>query len=103
MSEITPSEHFTDTCEVKIIILAKVTQYWKKRWTEYKGHNNLGFIISDIQDAPKIRPSSRKMEILFSQLRHGRCRLNAPLYKIKKLSHHYANFAQKKKHPHTTY
>ena len=84
ISEMTPSEHITDTCEVKSIILAKVTQYWKKRWTEYKGRNHLGSIISDIQDAPKIKHSSRRMEILFSQLRLGRCRLNAPLYKIKK-------------------
>ena len=45
MSEITPSEHITDTCEVKSIILAKVTQYWRKRWTEYKGRNHLSFII----------------------------------------------------------
>ena len=84
MSEITPTKPNTDTCEVKSIILAKIAQYWKKCWTEYKGRNHVGFIISDLQDAPKIKHSSRKTEILFSQLRLGRCRLNAPLYKIKK-------------------
>ena len=58
---------------------------WKKRWNLIKGGLHLGNIIFEPNPKNKFMNLSREMEVIFSQCRLGKTRLNAALHKIKQV------------------
>ena len=78
-----PFSHFTDILEIKLIINREIHTTWQKRWNLVKGNLHLGSILPNLQTHFKSPHSTRMMEIIFSQCRLGKCKLNHYLYKIK--------------------
>ena len=75
--------HCTETPEIKAIFKRESLSSWDKRWDLIKGSTHLGRTLPKIAHKLKSQNSSRKMEVIFAQLRLGHSRLNSPLYKIK--------------------
>ena len=58
---------------------------WKKRWNLIEGGLHIGNIILEPNLQHKSLKSSMEMEVIFSQCRLGKTRLNAALHKIKQV------------------
>ena len=84
-SSIPYSKHFTEPEELKNVMKRESINMWKKRWNLIKGGLHIGNIILEPNLQHKPLNSSREMEVIFSQCRLGKTRLNAALYKIKQV------------------
>ena len=81
-----PQEHTTELQEVKKLINSKAKEAWEKKWRQVRGEVHLGRVYPSIHTVNQLKHSSRKNEVLFTQLRLGNCKLNKALYQIKKLT-----------------
>ena len=79
------SPHPTDFLELKYIIKNETRSNWEKRWNLVRGNLHLGTILHKIPAQAKSQHSSRDMEVIFSQCRLGKCNLNYPLFRIKRV------------------
>ena len=84
-SSIPCSTHFTEPEELKNVIQRESINMWKKRWSQIKGGLHIGNIILEPNLQHKPLNSSGEMEVIFSQCRLRRTRLNTALHKIKQV------------------
>ena len=72
-----------DFLEVKNMIRNATRSHWTTTWNCNKSRYDLGRIINQPLSRHSTQNSSRKLEVIFAQLRLGSSKLNAPLFKIK--------------------
>ena len=80
---IPATAYSADFLEVKNRIKNATTSHWKTTWSSNRSRYDLGNIIIHPLPRHPIQNSSRKLEVIFAQLRLGSSKLNAPLFKIK--------------------
>ena len=69
--------------EIRAEIKEATYQSWKRTWDDNKQRFHLGKVIDSPDKRIRVQNSSRRMEVLFSQLRLGKCKLNGPMFRIK--------------------
>ena len=80
-----PTAYPADFLEIKSKIKEAAKSHWKRTWETNKTKYHLGNIVSQPLVQHSIQNSSRKLEVLFAQLRLGSSKLNAALFKIRQV------------------